>query len=458
MPLLDAFLRSGLDDSVIDPGASGREVFVALRKDGQTGVGTWDDPFDGSDTKFDQVMANLAQSGYQTIHLGPGTYKTAGSSAIPAWIPLSGQRIIGSGMFETVMQLQLSGSPAERPYAHFLRDAGVLEGYEISDLTFDCNLGGQPNTSGFSYPRIAVGALRLKGRDILIRRVRVINFGTRTPNWECFPISIGIGDDPSVTITNCVIEDSIVEQPALNNARETTCLVLSAGETNLKAGYHEDCVIRNCFINCEYVRTSEAKPALAVKSLSKSGSVATLETFVNHGRVPDDWIVVSGAMVNGGWNNPFNGSFKVASGSGTVLTYSMDVQPGGNPDTTADIWLGKAPSEFVSIKELTWDGTRVTLELSSPHFRCPGDYVLVSNVSGLTPSPNGYYAIDTVDNAKRLTYLWSSSPTGTKDLSVASIGASLQALSGGGSGRWWNGTGCSIAGLDITRTPGIRKA
>jgi len=255
MSLLDILLVTELTDSVVAGAALAREVFIALRRDGEVGKGTEDNPYDGSTAAaFDAVMNSL--SGLETVRLGPGVFPTARGFL---WLPKSGQRIVGSGMFATIIRLVLASPQSGQSQYVFGLTRTALSGFELSDLTIDCNLAGQPNTGSDEYPRIAEGGINLHGSDILIRRVRVINFGTNTPiweygqstppaSWECFPLSVAFArplDNPAPK--NCVVEDCIVEQPALNNARETTCINLSAQEdaAHRRANHRVEAVLNN---------------------------------------------------------------------------------------------------------------------------------------------------------------------------------------------------------------------
>jgi len=255
MSLLDALLDSEVLESAVEAGALANEIFIAIRSDGNGGRGTSDDPFNGSGSGFDNIMKSLPSSGNQTIHLGPGVLTSQGTQ-IGSWVPRSGQRIVGSGVNATTLRFSLASPTSGKNYWLVSNPlpSSALDSFEISDLTIDCNLDGQPSTGSDAYPRIAVGAINLHGKNILVRRVRVINFGTRTPIWkygqtsppdssECFPISVAFAVPPTSTKeSNCV-----VEQPALNNAKETTCINLSAQEdaAHRRANHRIEAVLNN---------------------------------------------------------------------------------------------------------------------------------------------------------------------------------------------------------------------
>jgi hypothetical protein len=82
-----------------EPGATlaGRgldhELWIAARQDGKAGIGTPDDPLDGStQPKFDAILHALRKANTKnvTLHLGPGTFETVGSNGCMASDPAPG--------------------------------------------------------------------------------------------------------------------------------------------------------------------------------------------------------------------------------------------------------------------------------------------------------------------------------------------------------------------------------
>ncbi|MBI2928466.1 MAG: hypothetical protein HYY24_22585 [Verrucomicrobia bacterium] len=189
-----------------------------------------------------------------------------------------------------------------------------------------------------------------------------------------------------------VIEDCIIEQPDWNTGDQAT--LLSAQ------------VIRNCFLRGDRVRPDgAAKPTLKIKSLTRQNLVATLETYVAHGRITGDGIVISGVRAsNGTDDSQWNGPFKVQSATSTTLTYNLEAAPGS--DDTSDAWLDRVTARTVVINKVKWksDDHKV-LEIYTydpdaqnpqptsgwPHYRAPGDWVQLTNLS--PSSLNGYYKV-----------------------------------------------------------------
>src|SRR5881397_1445442 len=107
-----------------------------------------------------------------------------------------------------------------------------LVGFEASDFTVDCNLAGQTVPSGYDFAPFACGAILAPGTHVRLRRIRAINFGTQAALSECFPIMTAAAFVTVPEPVDCIVEDCIVEQPALNNVRKTTCINMAAGEHN----------------------------------------------------------------------------------------------------------------------------------------------------------------------------------------------------------------------------------
>jgi len=149
-----------------------------------------------------------------------------------------------------------------------------LVGFEAADFTVDCNMAGQTVPSGYDFAPFACGAISTPGAHVRLRRIRAINWGTQTAASECFPIVTAGASVTAPEAVDCVVEDCIVEQPALNNVRETSCINLAAGEHNPyppdssdpdngMMAFHRGCAVRNCVVDCEY----RANP-LAIESIS----------------------------------------------------------------------------------------------------------------------------------------------------------------------------------------------
>ncbi|MEK9136133.1 MAG: hypothetical protein AAB393_03335, partial [Bacteroidota bacterium] len=157
--MIDTFVEDSLEESIVNQSGP-RDIWFAIRSDGQQGRGTRNDPYNGSNrNQFDQFMNGVAVN--TTIHLGPGVFQTRGgrgvNQALYGWLPKSGQRVVGSGMFATTLKLVLDAADTNVPPPDSSRHlfaigadyaASDLTSYEVSGLTVDCNMGGQPATPG----------------------------------------------------------------------------------------------------------------------------------------------------------------------------------------------------------------------------------------------------------------------------------------------------------------------
>ena len=134
MSLLDAFLRDAWQQPVVKS-----DVWFAYRSDPAVGQGTKEDPWNGNDSKvpgnFDAKMSLVPAN--TTVRLGPGTFTTKGHQG---WTPqATGLRIVGAGM--EVTTLKVSGTTATTTCAiGNPTSPPPLNGFEVSDLTIDCNL------------------------------------------------------------------------------------------------------------------------------------------------------------------------------------------------------------------------------------------------------------------------------------------------------------------------------
>ena len=117
----------------------------------------------------------------------------------------------------------------------------------VSDLTIDCNLA----TAG---SLAACGGVRVMGNYTRIRRVKVINWGTRVSTLPCFALSIITANPDSnvVDMVNCGIENCVALTPGSNNVGPATAL--NVGSQNdlafIKEAHAKSPFIRGCFVDC----------------------------------------------------------------------------------------------------------------------------------------------------------------------------------------------------------------
>ncbi len=242
MSLLDALL---LDPYRIN-------VWIAYRTDGVAGSGTQNDPWDGSTaTRLDTVLNSLLAN--TRVHFGPGTFQINGyqDGATSGWLK-SGMKIVGSGIDVTKLQMVGATTASKHYFAigHPFSSGGqpnLMDYFEISDLTIDSNLAG-------ATTQTACGAVRVMGNHARVRRIKVVNWGTKASGPACFVIAM-ITADPATGVnsaTDAGIEECIAITPDSGNVGPAT--VFHAGPkddsgTNAEA-FGTGPVIRNCFVDC----------------------------------------------------------------------------------------------------------------------------------------------------------------------------------------------------------------
>jgi hypothetical protein len=241
MSLIDAFL--------LDPCRT--NIWVAHRTDSSAGSGTATDPFNANTAqRFDALMNALDE--FTHVHLGPGIFQTHGFSdedPTSGWQPKKGMKITGSGIDVTTIQLTGTGTTDRRYYAigHAL-PAGQVDFFEISDLTIDCNLAGA------TY-NVARGAVRVRGNHSRIRRIKAVNWGSRSASKRCFVLSLVTAQANAVfsEIVNCAMEDCIVTRPALDQTVfESVALHTGTKEAEWPSSevvFGQGPWIRNCFVD-----------------------------------------------------------------------------------------------------------------------------------------------------------------------------------------------------------------
>jgi hypothetical protein len=403
---LHSFIRDGLPASVLE--SPRKEVWVAIRSDSLPlseviGDGTIQNPYDGSTAeKFDRIMNknNPFVSEYTEIHLGPGVFQTkggGGSGTAFTWSLVDGQKIRGSGIYQTILLLvaPANETPDFKDHTAIASALGPVQDCEISDLTIDCGMSRQPITSSRGYPFMSCAGININGRRLLVRRVRIVNFGTMTPGLvngvpsgvtskECFPCSVGGYYNPTGVAGNSLpaydvsIEDCIVEQPFHSNARETTVFSLNTGfdPNAAKLIPSLGCGIRRCYEDLDYVNP-RPYPALQVRRVVyTTGLQQQIDTLYPHVLQENDYVEISGAE----GITAYNGRFKVVwisstDGASRSLKIQMSSDPGGAP--TGKITLQHSPVPTMQASVTVNGTTTATLTTIDPHKRLAGDWVAI---------------------------------------------------------------------------------
>src|SRR5215469_10500122 len=199
----------------IPPGMAGRskDVYIAAYTDRSGGNGTLRNPFDGStSTKLDTVLRGIANG--TRVHLGPGTFQTAGFSDDSASIGFSVKpkcKYVGAGPTKTTVRLVSASATSAHLGCAFCASGtnADVSGAEVRDLTIDCN--GAALVAANTGDLCTFG-VSLPGSNNKIENVHLIHvYGHEATLREAF----GLGMSASATnpkpkgnlIENCVVDD-----------------------------------------------------------------------------------------------------------------------------------------------------------------------------------------------------------------------------------------------------------
>ena len=220
-------------------------IYLAARNDGIAGTGTASNPFDAStQAKYDQLLATHSRN--TIFNYAAGTYKTTG------W--LNGARQTagtncqhnGAGIDQTIIQL-VGANNTTADGVIFGSDYNVTaDGFGIQNVTLDCNAAGNPK---FFNGLGAIGAVNTQGSNILIKGVKMINFGTSLRGFECFVVlvypssSLNWRSFDNVQVVNCIFTS-----PAHGNKDGLSCVVIGQGPT---VNMTNTAVVNSSFLNLE---------------------------------------------------------------------------------------------------------------------------------------------------------------------------------------------------------------
>jgi hypothetical protein len=312
-------------------------------------------------------MVPLPLSPPIAVRLGPGTFKTNGyaDNVAGGWQARPAMKILGSGVQVTTLQLAGGGSNGHY-YAvgHAVSPAGqpnLLDYFEISDLTIDCNFAAFSGTA-------ACGAVRVMGNHARVRRLMVINWGTRATTNPCFVLSAVTATDIA-SVEDCGIEECVVVSPA-TTGNTGPITVLHAGGTEAPPAapltYGVAPYVRNCFIDAG--ESSPFSPEIRGLSMAwcKAGIIEgnqahnlTYGTFQQSTGAQDlvvrnNWFknVNRGIFLGGVQNSPPAGSGNLAASGGSA---TVTLTAGSLPSVGDYLLLNTNPSTV-------FDGIVVTVE------------------------------------------------------------------------------------------------
>ena len=225
-----------------------RNVYLALRSDDKNGNGTELDPFNcGAPSIAEQadrldLLLTTFQPNY-TFHYAAGTYYTRGWRYRKRQTAADRCKHFGAGIDKTIIKLTGASNSTEDGVV-FCCDSNIrADGFELHDLTIDCDATNQPKwTSGKDR---SVTGVAVHGSNITISRIKVIHFGTHSRGSECFVLSAWsyylAGD-----FRNDVVEDCIISDPATGNLDGiSTIIVGGAGDKGIRATQSNNVARRN---------------------------------------------------------------------------------------------------------------------------------------------------------------------------------------------------------------------
>lgn len=194
--------------------------------------GTLASPLDGSSrANFDQNMNNLPQ--YSTIHVLPGVYQTWGANY---WVLKSGDKLIGSGIDVTVIQLarNVPGITTNWGTCVIYSEYNVTN-CEVSDLTCDGNFDISENAT--------LSGVNLYGTQNAVRRIKVKNLGYTDLGTN------GYSESFAISLSNMLLstsEGNIIEEcevDPLVSGHSISGLTISGSGTNCCCGIIRDNVV-----------------------------------------------------------------------------------------------------------------------------------------------------------------------------------------------------------------------
>ena len=194
------------------------EVWISTSTNTQS-LGTLSDPYDASaQRKFDSLMDFFPEN--TIIHLLAGTYPTLGTTYYNNGTGSlkTGQKILGSGMDNTIIQIVPGTVSASEGATAVLRTRSCSSNIEVCDLTCDCNY--KPGTME-TYKGVL-----LVGTQNAVRRVKVIHQAGYGGAPE--PFSIVLENDGLPDSVGNIIEECEVSQ--FSGAGGPTAMIISGGQ------------------------------------------------------------------------------------------------------------------------------------------------------------------------------------------------------------------------------------
>jgi hypothetical protein len=249
----------------------------------------------------------------------------------------------------------------------------VIDGFDLSDCSIDCGYTGSDQVAA---------AVRVKGKDIYIRRVQATNFGSSL-TAEYGVIIGGAGASE-----NCAIDQCIAQTPSMhvNNVGKASFFKFYASSAS--AIPHRFCVIRNCTGSTTAANiTSQYRgidPGMGIGTIIEGNQIANVYAGL-WSLLPTSDLVVR----NNYFRNVDRGlSFTVASSyqGGRIIALDNQIElTNFLADNPAGIWIGvDAGYQHITIrKNLIRDITDLstpTLGLYGMQIRWCAEAIIENNI------------------------------------------------------------------------------
>jgi len=224
------------------PGLSvAKDVYLAVRQDGRRGSGSAQDPFDASSAaKYDAILGRFRED--TNFFYSPGIYETTGGHYRTRPTANPHCHHFGAGVDRTIIRLVGASHPTEEGTIFYADYDSTVDGFELHDLTLDCNASGNPK---FRDGIGAVGAVNVVGNNILFSNLKIEHFGTAKRGVECFPLisypgAGHVGDQ----FENVRLQNSVFTEPATGNKDGLSCAVIAASSSARLEG---------AIVNCRFI-------------------------------------------------------------------------------------------------------------------------------------------------------------------------------------------------------------
>lgn len=227
--------------SLLSDASIARDIYLSVRGDGRRGSGSAQDPFDASSAaKFDAILARFRENA--NFFYSPGIYETTGGHYRTRPTANPHCHHFGAGVDRTIIRLVGATHPTEDGTIFYADYDVSVDGFELHNLTLDCNASGNPK---FRDGTGAVGAINVVGNNLLFSNLKVEHFGTGKRGVECFPFFCDAGaGHAGAQYANIRLENSLFTEPTTGNKDGLTCAAIGAS-TN--AG------IQGAIVNCRFI-------------------------------------------------------------------------------------------------------------------------------------------------------------------------------------------------------------